>query len=260
MINRELLKSLKEQFVQYTNQFTSKDIFVQQHFKVKQLHTFKVCENIVELGKKTGLNEEDLLIAEISALFHDIGRFQQYQDYMTFSDFESSVNHSEIGIKVINSEGFFKDLLPETRNLIFNIILNHNIAELQFNTDERLSILSKLLRDADKIDIFRVVMEYDKQEKELKVEEENSYFIPDEILFSFTKRKIVDIKSAQSKFDYFLLRISWIFDINFPQTFHLLDQKGYIKYMLERIPKSYRLINIQNIVREYMVEKIFSYA
>ena len=257
-MKREYLELLKEQFVHYTNQFKSNDIFVQQHFEVKQKHTFKVCENIVLLGQKAGLDDHQLMVAEIAALFHDIGRFEQYNQFHTFSDMES-VNHAELGVQVINQNNFLKNLPDKEKKQVIQVILNHNIPFLPNDLDEEVLLLSKLLRDADKLDIFRVVMEYDLKESDFQVDE-SLYKIPDEILNAFNRRKIVELDYAKSKFDFFLLRTSWIFDINFQTSFQIIDQKGFLNYFLNQIPKSYRLMNIQNTVKEYMLEKIFTYA
>ena len=258
MIKREYLEQLRKEFVHYTNQFTSNDFFVQRHFGVKQEHTFRVCECIVEIGKRLELNEDQLLIAETIALLHDIGRFEQYKQYQTFSDFEST-DHATLGVQVINELGLLNDIDPNTKSLVTKAILNHNKPVLKDDKDD-VTFYSKLIRDADKLDIFRVVKEYEQLESNLGVQDDKKYKIPDFILNAFTRHQTVSYKDVKSRNDMTLLRVSWIFDINFHPTFQLLDQRDYLNHFLNLIPKSYRLINIQEIVRNYTVEKIFSYA
>jgi putative nucleotidyltransferase with HDIG domain len=259
MIKRELISGLKEEFVHYTNQFKSNDFFVQQHFKVKQKHTFNVCDNILAIGSRLGLDPQQLLIAEIIALFHDIGRFEQYNQYQTFSDFDS-VNHSELGIEIIKERNFLKMLPIKTKQLVLDAIFNHNTPKVPENLNSDLALYSKLIRDADKLDIFRVLREYDMQENPLQKNNFNDYKIPDVILNAFNRRNTVLLTPGMSQCDFHLFRVSWIFDINFHPTFQMLDQQNHLQYFLSKLPKCYRLMNIQNIVREYMVEKIFTYA
>lgn len=260
MIKKELLEGLKEKFLTYTNRFESKDIFVQEHFKVKQQHTLRVCKNIVEIGRKIGLKNDQLIIAETIGLFHDIGRFEQYKQYQTFSDFES-VNHSDLSVRVIRDNNFLH-LFPEKyREMICTAILYHNCPEPPENINEELCVYVKLIRDADKLDVYRVVREYEEKEESIsKVLSPNEYKIPDHILNAFNRKSVVHLKPGMHKNDYLLYRVSWIFDINFQPTFQLLDQQNHLGFILNKIPKSYRLRNIHNIVKEYMMEKFFAYA
>ena len=259
MISKEFYLSLRKQFIDYTNQFKSNDFFVQKHFRVKQEHSLRVCENIVEIGKRIGLTDEQLIVAETIALLHDIGRFEQYKQYGTFSD-NNSVNHAELGVAVINQLGLLNELEASVRQLICKTIINHNLPSLHPENNEDIVLYSKLIRDADKLDIFKVVIDYNKENISFEPEEPKGYTISDNILNCFNHRHIVDIMDAKGKFDFFLLRISWIFDINFPATCQLIDQRNYISYLFSKLPKSYRLINIQNIVKEHMVNRIFSFA
>lgn len=254
-----MLEDLKAKFLEYTRQFHSNDCFVQKHFNVKKEHTFRVCENIVDIGRKIGLENEDIKLAELIALFHDIGRFEQYRKYQTFSDAESE-NHSDLGIHAINKNNIFEGIDENTRNFVFQVIRHHNIPYLPAGLNKKLEMFSKLIRDADKLDIYKVIIDYDLENPMINNALSDKYLISDEIYSAFVKRHIVELENARSGFDYFLLRISWIFDINFQPTFNSLNQRKYIGQLFKRIPGSYRLCSIQDIVKEYFMERIFSYA
>ncbi|MPN13726.1 hypothetical protein SDC9_161050 [bioreactor metagenome] len=45
--------------------------------------------------------------------------------------------------------------------------------------------------------------------------------------------KIADMKNRN---DVKLLRLSWIFDINFPETFSLLREYGYLEKIMSSLP------------------------
>ena len=90
---KTFIPELKNRFEQYVKQFASPDPNIQAALDLKQAHTRRVCEAIVDIG-------EDLLMAEATALLHDIGRFEQFRRYKTFSDARSE-NHALLGVKVI---------------------------------------------------------------------------------------------------------------------------------------------------------------
>jgi hypothetical protein len=55
--------------------------------------------------------------------------------------------------------------------------------------------------------------------------------------------------------DYHLLRLAWIFDINFGTTFRLLLKKDYASVILAKLPPSEAIIEITAIIREYMSQR-----
>jgi len=77
---------------------------LQRNVILKEKHTRRVCKEILAIGKGLGLGEEDLGLAELVALFHDVGRFSQYAKYGTFAD-NKSEDHAALGTKVLREEG-----------------------------------------------------------------------------------------------------------------------------------------------------------
>ena len=55
----------------------------------------QVCKEILNIGEQIELNNDELRLSEVIALFHDIGRFEQYAHYKTFVD-RKSENHAEL--------------------------------------------------------------------------------------------------------------------------------------------------------------------
>jgi hypothetical protein len=97
--------------------------------------------------------------AETAALFHDIGRFEQLVRYGTFSD-HHSVNHAELGVSVLESEGVLAGLQPEDRDGLGRVIRNHNRFAISEGESGFHLAQSRLLRDADKLDIFRILIDF----------------------------------------------------------------------------------------------------
>ena len=115
-MTRNDLNFFKKWFSDYCKSFYSSDIEDQKNIYLKEQHTFNVCKNIIEIAKGLSLSNDQIILAETVALFHDIGRFPQYAKYKTFRD-SISVNHGLLGAQtLLGKKGFFKIFLKTNRN------------------------------------------------------------------------------------------------------------------------------------------------
>ena len=151
------LDSFKGWFKQYVASYYELPGDGVEPILLKEQHTKRTCEEIVLLGRKSGMSNEDLLLAETAALFHDIGRFSQWKNYSTFND-SASEDHALLGLEVISQHEILMGLRAEDRELIEIAIRHHNVRKLPLNLSQRQDFFSRLLRDADKLDIWRVVI------------------------------------------------------------------------------------------------------
>ena len=97
------LDTFKDWFSEYTRTFYTDNSEDSRNMDLKVRHTYFVCENIVRIAKEEHLNDNDLMIAETAALFHDLGRFLQYSRYKTFRD-SISVNHGRVGAEILEKK------------------------------------------------------------------------------------------------------------------------------------------------------------
>ena len=207
------------------------------------------------------MNEDEQCLSEMIALFHDIGRFEQYARYNTFLD-SRSLNHAEFGVKILREKGVLNSLDASSRELILKAISNHNRATLPRHEDKACLFFSRLLRDADKLDIWRVVTEYYRRkangEQNIAIELD----LPDtpgvsyEVSRALKAQKIVDIRSMENLNDFKLLQVGWVYDVNFVPTFRRLRQKGYLDVIRKALPESDVIREIFATVESYMDEKL----
>ena len=87
-MNLKDLKHLKTWFADYVAGFYTDDPANNRTVRLKEKHTKRVCENIIMLGNALGLSDQEMILAETMGLFHDIGRFKQYEVYGTLNDFK----------------------------------------------------------------------------------------------------------------------------------------------------------------------------
>ncbi|AKB18760.1 MULTISPECIES: HD domain-containing protein [unclassified Methanosarcina] len=230
-------------FFEYVNRFFSPDSFTQENIELKIEHTGRVCENILLLAKSEKIGENECMLAETIALFHDLGRFEQFFKYKTFKDSESE-NHAVLGVKILNKERVLSCLSEEEENLILKTVEYHNLMEIPGNIDlfSKLHFFIRLIRDADKIDILRLASEeYAEEEKcrnpalELYLPDTHGYSEP--MVSEILNNRMAKIEDMNNRNDVKLLRLSWIFDINFPATFTLLKKYGYLEAIMYSLPE-----------------------
>ena len=196
------LPNLKLWLEKYIRQFGSQDSNIQAALDLKQAHTTRVCEAILDIGQHEGLSGEDLLTAEAAALLHDIGRFEQYKKYKTFADAHSE-NHALLGVQVIKENDLLKGLDPENARVILRAVECHNRAFLPVHENGRGLFLMKLLRDADKVDIWHVVTDYygnahGEQNRTIELDLPNEPEISDSVCRSLVDGNIVKMTDLKT--------------------------------------------------------------
>ncbi len=256
MITKEELDFFKDWFTKYVNSFNSGDEDLQQNIDIKKVHTDNVCKAIIDIGESINLKQNDLYLAETIALFHDIGRFEQYARYRTFVDSKSE-NHAILGINVLREKEVLKNLKNSTADFILRCILYHNKLELPKNETEKCLLFTKLIRDADKSDIFRVVTEYysrSNPEKNPAIELNlpDSPEISEKVLNDLMSEKIAKIENLKTLNDFKLLQIGWVFDINFIRTLQIVANKKYLDIIFDYLPHNDEVKKLHNRVIDFI--------
>ncbi len=238
MENREL-EQLKQQFHDYADTFidpTRDD----GPYLLKKKHTIRVCEEILGLGQALALPQEELILAEAMALLHDIGRFEQFKTYNTFLDLASE-NHAHLGLGVIEKMNLLHGLSARDKALITDAIGFHNAANLPTDRDDKTLFFMKLLRDADKLDIWQVVIDHylatdagNDKFIELGLKDDGGYSPePFQAIFQHDFVKSSHIKRLN---DFKLMQISWVFDLNFAPTTARVKERRYIEQLASTLP------------------------
>ncbi|MCU0473765.1 MAG: HD domain-containing protein [Bacteroidales bacterium] len=241
-MNKKSVTDLRNWFTGYVNTFKYNDPELQRNIDIKREHTERVTEEIINIGKQLGLNDNELNLAEIIALFHDIGRFEQYNTYKTFSDHKSE-DHAELGIKILTKYNVLGNLDEEIQNLILCSINYHNKPSLPTGETETCLFYSRLIRDADKLDIWRVVTGYyhrknGRRNVALELELPDTPDISGEVYKTLMNRQIVDMKHVKNLNDIKLLQAGWIYDISFKPTLYLVKERRYLEMIREALPES----------------------
>jgi HD superfamily phosphohydrolase YqeK len=255
---------LADFFDDYTTGFVTQAANAHPHVSKKE-HTARVVENMVFLGKSLGLSRQRLRVAKAAALLHDIGRFNQFEIFGTFSD-PVSKNHGALGVGVIREHRLLaacsdsgKEQIEKKQ--IVRAIALHNVYQLPLRIDPDTLFLTRMLRDADKLDIFRVVTQ-----KYLRVDPtENGYIthnladdgrVSSGLVNEILKKQLIDIQQVHSLNDLKLLQISWVFDLNFKVSIKRVDDLGFIPLILSSLPDSEHLVSLVDFIKTHMADEI----
>ncbi len=255
-MDKKITADIKNWFYNYVHTFKYDDYTLQRNINLKEDHTKRVCKEILNIGKQLGLNNDELRLAEIIALLHDVGRFEQYARYKTFND-QQSENHAELGTKILERYDVLNQLDDPLKNLVLQSIKYHNRPSLPQKETETCLFFSKLLRDADKLDIWRVVTDYYNKKKDER-NEVIELGLPDTPKFSekvykdLMNKKIVDIKHVKNLNDLKLLQTGWIFDINFKPSLQLIQERHYLEMIRDVLPKSEKIQEIFDVIHLFL--------
>lgn len=224
--------------------------------KLKKEHTMRVCREIHALGKAVGIPLEDIRIAETMALFHDIGRFVQYEKYGTFVD-RHSEDHAALSLMVLDKNGLINVFPEDEKNLIREAIACHNAAEIPSCLNKRAAFFARMLRDADKLDIWRVVID-NYTSPDFENRDAVNLGLPDDGKFSteafaaIFDHTFVKSNTIRRLNDFKLMQISWVFDLNFARTAALVKERSYILRIAATMPETPELADALEEVYRFL--------
>ena len=228
----KLLREMHAWMADYMRSFYTEDEEVQQAIRMKEVHTGCVTSIAVELAKHLRLSAHDVHLAEIMGLFHDVGRFRQFTLYRTFNDAVSE-DHAALGLKVLDELPFLSRLVPEDEALVRFSILNHNKKVIAPTEDVRELFFARLLRDADKLDIFRVLRPF--------LAPPDGTGVSPDFLEKFIAGDQVDYTKIRTMDDRKLVRLMWVYDVNFSWTLQRVKERGYIEDIIAHLPEDSRM-------------------
>jgi putative nucleotidyltransferase with HDIG domain len=257
IIDQIKLYEVKKWFTDYVHTFIFVDKGIQQNIDLKIDHTMRVCKEILNIGAQLGLDENELRLSEIIALLHDIGRFEQISRYQTFMD-SKSVDHAELGIKILKHFEVLRQFDDSIKEIIYCAIKNHSKPSLPVVEDEICMLFTKLIRDADKLDIWNVVTGYYHSNEKGKngaivLDMPDTPGISVEVYSSLMNKTIVNIEHVKNLNDFKLLQAGWIFDINFQPTLDCIKKRRYIELIREVLPESNEVDEIFGLIRSVAV-------
>ena len=220
----------KEVFAEYVSNY---DMNIGQN-QLKVRHTYKVADISEQIAIDLKLSPQDVDLAWLIGLLHDIARFEQNKRYGTFNDLVS-VDHAELGADILFKDGMIRKFTDEESwyDIIENAIRLHNKYRVDNSLDARTKMFCNIIRDADKLDIFRVNLESSKEDVYEVSEEDfkNSEFSR-EIFESFFDEKVVLKQLKKNAVDGLACHLSLVYELVYPVSIKIALAQGYVDKMM----------------------------
>lgn len=250
-IDRERVKSV---FAEYAKNYDAENPKV----ALKIVHTYKVSELCESIAKSLNLSKEDIDLAWLIGMLHDIGRFEQLRRYNTFAD-ASSISHALLGKEILFGDNIIRDYVDDASEdeIIKEAVLYHSDYRLPKDLDDRSLMFCQIIRDADKIDIIRVQLDtplediYDCSTYDLKHDE-----VSRQVLQGFFEEHAIERKIRKTTVDYVVSHISLTYELVYKKSKELMREQGHIFTLMDFVsdnPVTNRQFDsIRKHMREYL--------
>ena len=210
-----------------------------QRVEMKIGHIMRVVENCGKIAIALGLKEEQIQLAKLIGLLHDIGRFEQYKIVDTTKKFD----HGEAGVNVLKENNYIRKYIMEDiyDDIIYTAIYEHNKYELPKNLSEDKELFCKIIKDADKIDLlYEAVYIYWQSPERIQQVEQGE--LSPKMLEDFYQYKLADSRNRRSETD------------------QILKENNHVQKMLDRFHYQQpctqnEMMKVKKIVEEILNEK-----
>ncbi len=220
-------------FERYVSQF---DMNIPS-IRLKVVHTYEVMKCTSYLCDCLKLNDEQKNIALLIGLLHDIGRFEQWMKYKSFADYKTC-DHALLSSSLLFDHGMIREFVEDSRydDIIKISIEQHNKYKIDKDIDHNILLFVHLIRDADKLDNFRV-----KEEESIEtlfnvsIDRLEQDYISDKIYNQFMNNQLIYAPDRETYLDMWLSYIAFVFDLHFDESVKYIDQHHYIERSFNRI-------------------------
>ncbi len=207
---------------------------------LKLTHSLEVLNNARLTVEGEHFDPQTARACLLAALYHDVGRFEQYLRYHTFRDRESC-NHGQMGVRVLKAERRLAEESPQMRKLVMAAVGMHNRFALPKGTAEQVALVTNVVRDADKLDILRVMDEHlsgsAPYNPTVVLQQPDDPTIASEAVLKAVREKrvaaYVDLRCVN---DFRLLLGTWFFDLHFASSRRKFIADGHAQNLLHRMP------------------------
>ena len=225
-MEEKILKNIES----FTKFFKTYDVKNENIFR-KYTHSIRVMKLSNEIAKGLNLNEEQIYVANIIGLLHDLSRFEQYTKYQTFHD-QRSFDHGKRSVELLEENISDYDIPKKYLDIIKKAIYYHNKYGIEEELSEQEKLYCNIIRDADKIDIIYECLDIF---FENKLEEMKKSEITQEIYDDFFKEQLISTNNREIDMaDKFLLTTAFIYDINYDISYKILSDNKYFEKILEK--------------------------
>lgn len=234
-------------------------------FELKIVHTYHVAENAKKIAQELNLSKEDIELAELIGILHDIGRFEELKITKELNSVK--FNHAGHGSEMLFEKCMIRKFIEDNQydGIIKKAIENHSKLKIEENLYERTLLHSKIIRDADKIDNYRVKKDEKVEaifpKRVNKKEDMEESKLSDKVYNTILDKKCVDIHDIVTPLDFWVCILAFTFDLNFDVSYKIVKENDYINVLVDRFEyrdeeTKNRMEKVRKIINGYINEKI----
>ena len=229
------IEHAKKEFDKYLRDFDLEN----PKILLKKVHTYGVIKAADYICTREELGAGDRDLALLIALLHDIGRFEQLRAYNSYDD--DRFDHARFGVKLLFEQGKIRDFIScaDYDEVIRQSIACHSMYRLPEIQDPRILLHCKIIRDADKLDNFRV-KSVDSLEAHFNLPGEiiQKEGISENVLQAVRDHRCVRREERKTHLDMWVSYMAFIFDLNFSSSFRFIQEHDYINRCIDRMDYS----------------------
>lgn len=241
------IDNLKNEFKNFANNYDMTELAIVRKF----YHSYRVMDICMLLAKYNNFSDENTEIAMLVGLLHDYSRFEQWTRFKTYSDIRS-IDHGDLAVKRLFDDNEIINYCTnkEYYDEIYDAIKYHNKHSFPNSLSEHNKLLCKIIRDADKLDIFYLLG----INEDLMVEDDN--IISPAIKDYFYNHSSIRHEDANNASDDVILKLAMVYDLNFDYSFkHMYDMK-LIDRMFKNIKNKEKFKPYFDYINNFIKEKL----
>ena len=223
---------VREEFAAYTRNYDPDNILIE----LKIIHTYKVADNCECIARSLGLSDEEIEFNWLSGMLHDIGRFEQFRRYNTYIDAQS-IDHAAFGADLLFGKERLIDRFTDDRSIddtLETVIRQHNRFRISEDVTGRTLTFCNILRDADKVDIFRVIIDTPMEELlGAPMSELVTAGVTPSVLKQILTHQAVLRSEIQTTADRHISHIALAFELVYPMSRQLTIEQGNLYKMFD---------------------------
>ena len=210
--------------------------------RLKLMHTMEVLDFAGKIMEREGVTDPRLVFTgKLTSLFHDLARFRQYRQYRTFRD-NAEFNHGHQAADMLANGSWLDTVDSEIREAVIAAVRVHNARAIPADLPDNALFPARLVRDADKLSIYHVVLDYFQHKEEYQKDPAVSLELPETP--EIDRPLIAKIKAGQSG-DYrhltnvnsFLINLfSWVYDLNFAASCRIATEEDIYPQLRKLLP------------------------
>ncbi|MDP3427104.1 MAG: HD domain-containing protein [Humidesulfovibrio sp.] len=258
-MSTDLVESVAQRFQSFAAPYLEEpgDDFA---YRLKVEHTNRVRAIATDIADASGVSQRVHLAARLAALLHDVGRFPQYKQYRTFRDAESA-NHARLSVRHTLREGMLAGAPPDLRRMVLGAVFLHNVRTLPTALPPDTLAAARIVRDSDKLDIFRVMIAHFSQtepehpEVALHVKPHPTAYTQ-EILTALLKGETGDYSKIVWVNDFKLMVAGCLYDLNYQRSCQLLHDHGYLDTIFDTLPQDQRILELRDQISGHLARRL----